>query len=323
MNVLLVDDDPLGLLAVETVLRRWGHSVDTATDGNEAWNKLQDPELPDVVILDWMMPEMDGLELTERIRGRTDAPYIYVVMVTGRTKPHDILAGFDAGVDDFLSKPLDLAKLRVRLRAAERIVDLQNELIEAREALRLQAMQDPLTGILNHGAILETLSREMDRSGREVQPLSLILADLDEFKSVNDTHGHVAGDQVLIEVARRIRNCLRSYDAVGRCGGEEFLAVLPNTDTRQAARLAERIRRAISEEPFQVGTATIQVTMSQGVCSWTACESIPTDDLIRMADRALYGVKNNGRNGVEALEFQTAPSAGPSAPSTAVQGDLR
>jgi len=307
MNVLLVDDDPLGLLAVERVLRKWGHAVETATDGDEAWERLQGPELPDVVILDWMMPKMDGLELTQRIRSRTDGPYVYVVMVTGRTNLRDPLVGFDSGVDDFLSKPLDLAKLQVRLRAAERIVDLQNGLIASREALRLQAMQDPLTRILNHGAILNVLSQEMDRSSREGQPLSLILGDLDEFKEVNDTHGHLAGDQALIEVARRIRHCLRSYDAVGRCGGEEFLAVLPNTDARQATRLAERIRMAISGEPFRVGADTIRLTLSQGVCSWSPSESAPTDSLIWIADQALYQVKNNGRDGVAALEFRSAP----------------
>jgi two-component system, cell cycle response regulator len=307
MNVLLVDDDPLSLLAVETVLRTWGHNVNTAMDGNEAWERLQGPELPDIVILDWMMPRMDGLELTERIRSRAERPYIYVIMVTGRSNPRDLLVGFDSGVDDFLRKPLDLDKLQVRLRAAERIVDLQNELIESREALRLQAMQDPLTRILNHGAIVNVLSQEMDRSSREGQPLSLILGDLDEFKEVNDTHGHLAGDQVLIEVARRIRNCLRSYDAVGRCGGEEFLAVLPNTDAGQAARLAERIRVAISEEPFRVGADTVRLTLSQGVCSWSPSESAPTDSLIRIADQALYQVKNNGRDGVAALEFRSAP----------------
>jgi two-component system, cell cycle response regulator len=304
MHILLVDDDPVSLQPVDTLLREWGHRVETALDGDEAWNKLQSPELPDVVILDWMMPQMDGLELTRRIRKRTNTPYMYVIMVTGRTDPEDLMAGFDAGVDDFLGKPVDLGELQVRLRAAERIVDLQNELIDAREALRRQAMQDPLTRVLNHGAILDALSREMDRAHREGQPLSLILADLDEFKSVNDTHGHVAGDRVLIEVARRIRHCLRSYDSIGRYGGEEFLTVLPNTGPEQAGRLAQRIRSAISKEPFQVGDATITLTVSQGVCSWTDPKPVPTDRLIRVADRALYQVKHGGRDGVEALEFQ-------------------
>ncbi len=306
MRILLVDDDPVSLKPFETVLRAWGHSVETAFDGDEAWNKLQNPQVPDVVVLDWMMPHMDGLELTQRIRKRTNTPYVYVIMVTFRSDPGDLLAGFDAGVDDFLRKPADLDEFQVRLKAAERIVDLQNELIDAREALRRQAMQDPLTRILNHGAILGTLSREMDRSRREEQPLSLILADLDEFKAVNDTHGHVAGDQVLVEVARRLRRSLRSYDAVGRYGGEEFLVVLPNTDPKEAVRLAHRIRKTISERPFQVGTSNVRLTVSQGVCSWTVPELVPTDELIRVADQALYRVKESGRDGVQSIEFQAA-----------------
>ena len=135
MRILLVDDDPVSLKPVETVLQAWGHSVETASDGDDAWNKLQNPELPDVVILDWMMPQMDGLELARRIRKRSNTPYIYVVMVTGRTDPEDLLAGFDAGVDDFLGKPIDLGEFQVRLKAAERIVNLQNDLIDARETL--------------------------------------------------------------------------------------------------------------------------------------------------------------------------------------------
>ncbi len=303
MKILVVDDDPLTLHMVVYRLRQWGHEVISCTDGDAAWKELEGGLSPNVAILDWMMPGVDGPDLCQKIRARTDCPYVYVVLLTGRNNPDDRIAGLDAGADDYLTKPFHLGELEARLRAGKRIVDLQNELISARETLRVQAMQDPLTQILNHGAILEVLLGEMNRAHREVQPLSLILADLDGFKNVNDTYGHVAGDQVLVEVSRRMRNCLRSYDSIGRYGGEEFLVVLPNSDDSQAVQLAERIQMAISSEPFRSHHADLTVTVSQGVTTWSEPDSIPVERLIHTVDQALYRVKNSGRNGVEHVQF--------------------
>jgi len=303
MKILVVDDDPLTLHMVVYRLRQCGHEVISCTDGNSAWKILADGLVPNVAILDWMMPGMNGPDLCQKIRSKKDCPYVYIVLLTGRNNSEDLIAGLDAGADDYLTKPFHLGELEARLRAGKRIVDLQNELISARETLRIQAMQDPLTQILNHGAILDDLLSEINRAHRERQPLSLILADLDDFKNVNDSYGHVAGDQVLIEVARRMRNCLRSYDAIGRYGGEEFLIVLPNSDDSQAIQLAERIRIAISSEPFRFQKVDLTVTISQGVTTWTEPDSIPIEWLIQAADRALYGVKHSGRNAVQHLEF--------------------
>ncbi|MBA3613482.1 MAG: diguanylate cyclase [Nitrospirales bacterium] len=303
MRILVVDDDPLTLHMVVYRLRQWGHDVISCTDGDSAWKVLERGSVPNVAIVDWIMPGLNGPELCQKIRGRTDCPYVYIVMLTGRKNLEDLIAGLDAGADDYLTKPFLLEELDARLRAGKRIVDLQNELISARETLRIQAMQDPLTQILNHGAIVDTLLREIDRAHREEQPLSLILADLDGFKNVNDSYGHVAGDHVLVEVARRMRFCLRSYDAIGRYGGEEFLMVLPNSDAAQAVRLAERIRVAVSEKPFRVHNADLTVTVSQGVTTWTDPCPIPIEQLIQSADGVLYLVKNSGRNGVEFAQF--------------------
>ncbi|WP_342346887.1 diguanylate cyclase [uncultured Nitrospira sp.] len=304
MRILVVDDEPVTLHMVVYRLRQWGHDVISCTDGDSAWKVLERGSVPNVAIVDWMMPGINGPELCQKIRGRTDCPYVYIVMVTGRKNPEDLIAGLDAGADDYLTKPFLLEELDARLRAGKRIVDLQNELISARETLRIQAMQDPLTQILNHGAIVDTLLREIDRAHREEQPLSLILADLDGFKNVNDSYGHVAGDHVLVEVARRMRFCLRSYDAIGRYGGEEFLMVLPNSDAAQAVRLAERIRVAVSQKPFRIHNADLTVTVSQGVTTWTEPCPIPIEQLIQSADGLLYLVKNSGRNGVEFAQFQ-------------------
>ena len=303
MKILVVDDDPLTLHMVVYRLRQWGHEVVSCTDGDSAWKVLQGGMVPNVAILDWMMPGLNGPELCQRIRSKKDCPYVYIVLLTGRNNPEDLIVGLDAGADDYLTKPFHLGELEARLRAGKRIVDLQNELISAQETLRIQAMQDPLTQILNHGAILDALLNELNRGQRELQPLSLILADLDGFKNVNDSYGHVAGDQVLIEVARRMRNCLRSYDAIGRYGGEEFLIVLPNSDDSQALRLAERIRVAVCSEPFRFHHVDLTVTVSQGVTTWTTPDTIPIERLIQAADHALYAVKNSGRNGVQHVQF--------------------
>ena len=306
MKILVVDDDPLTLHMVVYRLRQWGHEVISCADGESAWKVLADGMVPNVAILDWMMPGMNGPELCQKIRSKMDCPYVYIVLLTGKNNQEDLIAGLDAGADDYLTKPFHLGELEARLRAGKRIVDLQNELIAARETLRIQAMQDSLTQILNHGAILDALLSEINRSHREYQSLSLIMADLDGFKKVNDSYGHVMGDQVLIEVARRMRNCLRSYDAIGRYGGEEFLIVLPNSDDLQALRLAERIRLAVSSEPFRFHNIDLTVTVSQGVTTWNEPHPIPVEQLIQAADRGLYIVKNGGRNGVEHVPFTSS-----------------
>jgi len=303
MRILVVDDDPLTLEPLVHRMRQRGHDVVSCEEGEAAWKVFEEGRAPNLAILDWMMPGIDGLELCRKIRSRADSPYVYVVMLTGRADPQDLLAGFEAGADDYLVKPFDWGELEARLRAGERIVELQNELIEARETLRVQAMQDPLTKVLNHGAIMDRLLSEVDRARRESKSVSLILADLDDFKSVNDVYGHVVGDQVLIEVSRRMSEHLRSYDSVGRYGGEEFLIVLPNTGPEQAVALAERIRRAISGRPFRLGSTDIGVTLSQGVATWDKPYLIPPQRLVQAADQALYSVKRSGRDGVKHTNF--------------------
>ena len=299
MRILVADDDPLTLHMVVYRLRQWGHDVISCADGDSAWKLLEGGAAPNVAILDWMMPGINGPELCQKIRARNDCLYLYIILLTGRDHQEDRILGLDAGADDYLTKPFHLGELEARLRSGKRIVDLQNALIAARDALRIQSRQDSLTKILNHGAIIDTLAREIDRANREGQALSVILADLDAFKSVNDSYGHVVGDQVLIEVASRMRQCLRSYDSIGRYGGEEFLMVLPNSEASQAVRLAERIRTTVSQEAIHFSQQAITITVSQGVSTWTEACPLSIERLVHAADDALYLVKNNGRNGVE------------------------
>ncbi len=304
MRVLVADDDPLTLHMVVYRLRQWGHEVVTCSDGGEAWKILQSDQAPQIAILDWMMPELDGLQVCQKLRAQSPNPYVYVILLTGKDETKDLIAGLEAGADDYLCKPFHLGELEARLRSGKRIVDLQAELITARETLRVQAMQDPLTQTLNHGAILEHLHRELNRAERENLPLSLIMADLDDFKRVNDTHGHLAGDYVLVEVTRRFHECLRSYDAIGRYGGEEFLIVLPGSDVSTAIKQAERLQASLSDEPITIPGSSIQITVSQGVTTWMNPFVGDVRALIGTADSALYLVKGNGRDGVEYLEYE-------------------
>ena len=246
LKVLAAEDNPVLQSMLRGMLTKWGYEPVIARDGLEAWNILQSDDAPRLAILDWMMPGLDGVEICQRIRAAAREPYVYMVLLTARTESQDLVDGMDAGADDYLTKPFNAHELRVRLRAGSRILELQEQLRPRPRALRMQATHDGLTGLLNRSAILETLTNELDRAGRDGQPLAVLLADVDRFKSVNDTYGHQAGDAVLREAARRMRGAVRRYDAVGRYGGEEFLIVLPGCDGESAQVQAKRVREAFA-----------------------------------------------------------------------------
>ncbi len=282
------------------MLGKWGYDPVIARDGLEAWRALDAEDAPRLAILDWMMPGLDGVEICRRVRAAGREPYIYILLLTARTESQDLVEGMEAGADDYLTKPFVAHELRVRLRAGHRILDLQSQLMKAREALRVQATHDNLTGITNRGAILDALHAELVRASRDRGAVSILLCDIDRFKSINDTCGHQAGDDILREAAHRMKSAMRAYDAVGRYGGEEFLVVLPGCDSEGARAQAERIRHSFSCEPFHARGELLQVTCSFGV-SWRE-KAIPddADAMIREADLALYAAKANGRNRVEA-----------------------
>jgi diguanylate cyclase (GGDEF)-like protein len=299
MRVLIADDDSVSRLTLAHMLARWGYEVLAASDGTQAWSYLEKPDAPRLAILDWMMPGMTGPQLCRKLRELKREPYTYVLLLTARTDKQDVVEGMDSGADDYVTKPFDRDELQVRLRAGRRIVDLQAELVAARESLRDLATHDPLTGSWNRFAIMDTLNREASRSEREGSPLAIIMVDLDHFKLVNDTHGHLAGDAVLREAARRMQECVRSYDHVGRYGGEEFLIVLPGTSGPNALQLAERLRAALARGPIQVAGVSIRVSASFGVTAAEHPAAMVPETLIRLADDALYRAKEQGRNRVE------------------------
>src|SRR5580698_4770519 len=256
-TILIAEDDPICRRVLQSRLQNWGFRVMTAEDGLQAWQMLLQGDAPNLLILDWVMPGIDGPELCRRIRERRDAFYPYILLVTGKDNTQDVVRGLEAGADDYLSKPVDPTELRARLQVGKRILALQHELIQTREELRFQANHDALTGIFSRAAVLSLLDRELQRAARSAMPTGIMMIDLDHFKTINDTYGHLTGDAVLKEVADRINRAVRSYDSVGRYGGEEFLAVLSNCYPDDLRTVAERVRFAVSDTPIGTGTMSL------------------------------------------------------------------
>jgi diguanylate cyclase (GGDEF)-like protein len=298
MKVLIAEDDSISRRMLEAFLVKWGYEVLVATEGEEAWGVLQGNDAPRLAVLDWMMPGRDGIDICRSIRQRKGRPYIYILLLTARGQKEDMVEGLEAGADDYVTKPFDPFELRARLRAGRRIVELQEQLLQAREALRDQASRDPLTDLWNHGTILGILRKEVARASRTHGPFTLAMIDLDRFKAINDTYGHPAGDAVLREASRRLRGAMRTYDSLGRYGGDEFLAVVPGCDSEAAARFAESFRARIDRKAIETPEGLIAVTLSLGVVALEDIRDVKSETLVRIADAALYRAKIAGRNRV-------------------------
>ena len=296
-RVIVADDDQKDRMMLEYLLTKWGFEVYSASDGIEAWELLQAEDVPTIAILDRMMPKLDGMELCRKIRSIPRRHYTYIVFVTGMSEKQQMVAGLRAGADDYLAKPFDQDELQGRLLVAERILTTQEQLVAAHEHVKFQAVQivqDCLTRLLNRTGIMDALSQELSRSHRNREPFAVILADVDHFKSINDTYGHPAGDEVLCEVANRIKTSMRAYDSVGRFGGEEFLGVVPGCDESTAFQVAEKIRHAVGGTPVKVLGKEKTVTISLGVNARMGETSAQA--MLHAADAALYEAKACGRN---------------------------
>ena len=277
--------------------------VTSVANGRQAIAALAPADGPSLAVLDWSMPETDGLEVCRSIRSNPESRYIYAILLTSHDRDEDVIAGFDAGADDYVTKPFNTKELRARVRSGARIVQLQHQLVAAHEELREKAMHDPLTGLLTRGAFFEISDHEFPRARRSKTPLSIVMADIDHFKSINDRFGHPGGDEVLREVARRLQTTFRKEDAVGRYGGEEFVALAVGCLGPDAIGLAERFRQAVEREPFTIGSTRVAVTTSVGVVTGTAADGV--EGLVGVADEALYRAKATGRNRVVAAESTT------------------
>jgi two-component system cell cycle response regulator len=298
-RILIAEDDPVSRRVLQTFLQKWGYEVIVAEDGTQALAILERQDFPRLAVLDWMMPGLEGTQVCERIRKERNRAYVYILLLTARNQKEDILKGLESGADDYLTKPFDAQELRARLLVGQRILSLQDHLIEAREQLLFQATHDSLTGVANRGVILDALQRERARQSRGGGNFGIVLMDLDHFKYVNDQYGHLSGDAVLQEAARRIRAAVRPYDTVGRYGGEEFLIVVPASDAMGTMGLAERIRKSIETPPVHTEAGEIQITASMGVAISEAGIPLDAQDLLQLADDALYRAKDHGRNRTE------------------------
>jgi two-component system cell cycle response regulator len=296
-SILLVEDSAIYRHLIEGHLKEWGFDFVCARDGKEAWKVLMRRDAPRLALLDWVLPELDGIDLCRRLRERSkDEPYTYTILLTSKTRQHEMLEAMDAGVDDFLAKPFDPLELKARLMVGQRIVELQQKLVSANNALRFAASHDFLTGAWNRAEILSFMQRELARARRDSTPVGIVLVDVDHFKKVNDEFGHETGDSVLKEVTKRLAASLREYDGIGRYGGEEFLLVIPGCDLPTTIRRANQIRELISSQPIPTLLGPMTVTVSMGA---TMGESTNVELLLRHADTALYQAKNKGRNRVE------------------------
>ena len=294
-RVLLVEDDQAVRYMLLAWLQAWGYPVVTAENGDDAWNILMQDGSPELLIMDWMMPGIDGVELCRKLRKVQSNFYRYILLITAKSKKEDVACALEAGADDYLAKPFDFVDLRSRLTVATRILSVQDDLIKARDSLRDQATVDGLTGVWNRAAFLDLFRGELDRAARTRTMTGLLMLDLDHFKKVNDTFGHAAGDAVLKETATRLKGALRSYDFLGRYGGEEFFITLPNASRNQLCEIAERIRLSVVTEPVRYENIEIKIGLSIGAVE-VKPGRISALEAIAVADVGLYHAKNTGRN---------------------------
>jgi two-component system cell cycle response regulator len=296
LKILIADDEALSRRLLEKTLERAGYEVIAVENGRAAVRQLCQADGPRLALLDWVMPELDGPGVCREVRRQQEESYVYMVLLTSKESKEDIVTGLESGADDYLTKPFNVDELKARLRTGERILHLEGRLVEAREMMRFKATHDALTSIWNRGVIMDLLGRELMRSQREAGCTIVLLGDVDHFKSVNDTHGHLVGDEVLQEIARRLLLSIRSYDFVGRYGGEEFLLVLNNCKPQFAEARAEDIRKIVCSRPIQTLAGPLQITMSFGLLLSDVWGVRPVEELLHEVDAALYAAKAAGRN---------------------------
>jgi diguanylate cyclase (GGDEF)-like protein len=308
MRVLIVHNSDSCRTTLQTLLQAWGYEPVVAVDAGDAERILDGDDAPRLVILDAALPHSGGYVLCERIRERQKA-YIYVILLSTDLRQSTLYRGYESGADEVIREAFRNGELKLRLNVAERILQSHQVLVAARDAMQFEASQDALVKLWNRKAILNLLSIELSRAKRTQAPLSIFFADLDHFKLINDRHGHLVGDEVLRSAAARMSSALREYDHLGRYGGEEFLAVLPNCNVEAARDVAERVRRSLAEHTIATKSTTLEVTVSIGVAEWRSGQELPA--LLEKADAALYHAKHDGRNRVEVEDGGEEPQSAP------------
>jgi two-component system, cell cycle response regulator len=313
-RILIVDDHEDNVELLRARLEARGYSTVSASDGQQALDAVE-AEPPDLILLDVMMPKVSGTEVARRIKANRQLPFIPIIMQTALDSTQHKVEGLDAGADDYITKPINFAELEARVRAQLRIKMLQEEverqrraLEEMNEQLRHTSQTDALTGLDNRRHLQERLDEQFEHARRLSEPFSVLMCDLDKFKSVNDTYGHLVGDEVLKQLADILTAQAREIDHIGRYGGEEFMLLLPGTVADAGVTFAERVRRAVEAHVFTFEGGTLRRTMSSGVAGWPHPRIRTCDELVKAADDALYVAKERGRNRVvrfDSHEFNT------------------
>jgi len=297
-KILVADDSPLYVMLVKESLSSQPCTLLFAKNGCEAIELFAEHK-PAMVITDWVMPKVDGLELCRRIRADFPEVYSYLMLLTSNDEKENVIAGLDAGADDYLSKPFHAGELVARVRVGRRLVELQREIQSKNRQLETMALTDSLTGLPNRRAIDVWAPRELSAASRYGFSLWVAMADLDFFKKINDEYGHNAGDIVLQGFAEILRRNTRASDICGRLGGEEFVAALTHAERKDVGGIIERIRSTLEEQEFSFQGKIIHATASFGVAGFQGDKLTDFAALAARADVALYSAKQKGRNRVE------------------------
>jgi two-component system cell cycle response regulator len=307
--ILLAEDDPVTRMLMTRFLKNAGYEVDAVANGSEALDKMTKRYYP-MLITDWEMPQMDGIALCKAVRNMQLDGYVYALLLTSRDAKEHIIAGLEAGADDYLVKPVHEPELIARLNAGRRILALEHSLRVANQRNRILSITDALTGAYNRRYLMEQLPREVERCRRYAYPLSVLMCDLDNFKHVNDQRGHAVGDDVLQQFAARAQKSIRgNSDWIARYGGEEFLIVLPETAHADGMFVADKIRSVMASSPFVTRSGDVTVTASFGVASTGPSGpdlTLKVETMIRTADECLYRSKTEGRNRITGQEIPAA-----------------
>jgi two-component system, cell cycle response regulator len=295
LQVLVVDDSPVYRKLVEHALDGSPYSLLFAKSGREAL-ELFARYLPAIVISDWMMPDLSGLDLCQRLRADVHRGYTYIILLTSIAEKNNVVKGLAAGADDYLTKPFDPGELLARIGVGRRIIDLHRQIDAKNKLLEDLAHTDPLTGLPNRRAIEDWAARQLRGAARHGFPYWVVLADLDSFKSINDTHGHSGGDTLLQQFAGILKTVIRSSDICGRLGGDEFLLVITHVEADAIIKTVERFREKLAEKQFEIGSEKVTITASFGIAGFSGKEILDFTTLVRRADKALYAAKHAGRN---------------------------
>ncbi len=312
--ILIAEDDPAYYTVLDGMVKRWGYDTVWAKNGKEALEILKKPDSPQLAILDWMLPGLEGVEVCRILKesfadelkkflnfsfeenDKYRPKYIYTIILTAKSEPEDLVYALEKGADDYIVKPFNAPELQARIRMGFRVIELYNQFISAQMKLKKLATCDYLTGVFNRMAILQRVQEEIYKCNRDGGVFSIILLDIDKFKTINDTYGHLVGDKVLIQFTKLVQSVLRKYDKLGRIGGEEFLIFLLNCNNNEAYRISERIRKTLENSPVRVDDIELKVTASFGVSSWDPKIHKNLDDLLKAADKAVYEAKERGGN---------------------------